>query len=45
MTESVLFMVAPWILFGVSLALLCVRLFRARRDPDRSPSARRGQDD
>jgi len=36
---------APWIIFGVSLAVLCIRLLRARRPAPRSPSARRRHDD
>jgi hypothetical protein len=31
MTEGFLIVVAPWIIFGVCLALLCIRLLRARR--------------
>jgi hypothetical protein len=34
MTESFLIVVAPWIIFGVCLALLCIRLLRARRHDD-----------
>ncbi|HEY3881547.1 MAG TPA: hypothetical protein VGM12_23395 [Trebonia sp.] len=41
MTGSDLIVVAPWIIFGVCLAWVCVRLVRARRDARRSPSARR----
>ncbi len=33
MTESFLIVVVPWIIFGVCLALLCLRLLR-RRDDD-----------
>jgi hypothetical protein len=29
MTTSVLIVAAPWIIFGVCLAVLCIRLFRA----------------
>jgi len=45
MTGSDLIVVAPWIVFGVSLAILCVGLLRARRSAHRPPSARRRQDD
>jgi hypothetical protein len=45
MTESVLLVIAPWIIFGVCLAVLCIRLLRARRTDERSPSARRRHDD
>jgi hypothetical protein len=31
MTESFLIVVAPWIIFGICLVVLCVRLLRARR--------------
>jgi type IV secretory pathway TrbD component len=30
MTDSFLLVVAPWIIFGVCLTLLCIRLLRAR---------------
>ena len=45
MTGSDLIVVAPWIVFGVCLAVLCVGLLRARRSAQRPPSARRRQDD
>jgi hypothetical protein len=45
MTGSDLIVVAPWIVFGVCLAVLCVGLLRARRSGRRRPSARRRQDD
>jgi hypothetical protein len=45
MTGSDLIVVAPWIVFGVCLAVLCVGLLRARRSAHRPPSARRRQDD
>jgi hypothetical protein len=44
MTGSDLIVVAPWIIFGVCLAVLCVSLLRARRSAHRPPSARRRQD-
>jgi hypothetical protein len=44
MTGSDLLVVGPWIIFGVYLAALCIRLFRARRAAARSPSARRTDD-
>jgi hypothetical protein len=44
MTGSDLIVVAPWIIFAVCLAVLCIRLLRARRSAQRPPSARRGQD-
>jgi hypothetical protein len=44
MTGSDLMVVAPWIIFAVCLAVLCIRLLCARRSAQRSPSARRGQD-
>jgi hypothetical protein len=46
MTDSFLIVVAPWIIFGVCLALLCIRLIRARRaEGERSPGPRRRNDD
>ena len=45
MTESFLIVVAPWIIFGVCLIVLCIRLLRARRPGDRSPGLRRRRDD
>ena len=45
MTASDLIVVAPWIIFAVCLAVLCARLFRARRSASRWPSARRRDDD
>jgi hypothetical protein len=45
MTESFLIVVAPWIIFGVCLAVLCVRLLCARRPGERSPELRRRDDD
>ena len=43
MTGSDLIVAAPWIIFGVCLAVLCIRLLRARRPAQRSSSARRGK--
>jgi hypothetical protein len=34
MTASVLIVAVPWIIFGVCLAVLCIRLRRARRGHD-----------
>jgi hypothetical protein len=45
MTASFLIVVAPWIIFGVCLALLCIRLLRARRPGKRSSALRRRDDD
>jgi hypothetical protein len=45
MTESFLIVVAPWIIFGVCLALLCIRLLRARRPGERSPRPPRRHDE
>jgi hypothetical protein len=45
MTVSFLIVAAPWIIFGVCLVLLCIRLLRARRPGDRSPGLRRRDDD
>jgi hypothetical protein len=45
MTESDLIVVAPWIVFGVCVAVLCIGLLRARRSAHRPPSGRRRQDD
>jgi len=45
MTGSDLIVVAPWIVFGICLAVLCIRLLRARRPAHRSPSAKRRHDD
>jgi hypothetical protein len=45
MTGSDLIVAAPWIIFGVGLAVLCIRLLRARRSAPRSPTARRRHDD
>jgi hypothetical protein len=44
MTDSFLLVVAPWIIFGVCLMVLCIRLLRARRPGDRSPGLRRRRD-
>jgi len=44
MTDSFLLVVAPWIIFGVCLTALCIRLLRARRAGERSPGRRRGVD-
>jgi hypothetical protein len=41
MTGSDLIVVAPWIIFAVWLVVLCIRLLRARRFAQRSPSSRR----
>ena len=41
MTGSDLIVLAPWIIFGVCLVVLCTSLFRARR----SPSAKRKHED
>jgi hypothetical protein len=45
MNGSDLIVLAPWIIFAVCLAVLCTRLFRARRPAPRPPSARRGHHD
>lgn len=45
MTRSDLIVVAPWIVFAICLAVLCVRLLRARRSAQRPPSAKRRHDD
>jgi len=45
MTRNDLIVVAPWIVFVVCLAVLCLRLLRARRSAQRPPSAKRRQDD
>jgi hypothetical protein len=45
MTDSFLLVVAPWIIFGVCLTVLCIRLLRARRAGERSPGPRRRHDD
>jgi hypothetical protein len=45
MTESFLIVMAPWIIFGVCLTVLCIRLLRARRPGERSPGLRRRRDD
>jgi hypothetical protein len=45
MTGSDLIVVAPWVIFGVCLAVLCVRLIRARRSAQRPPPARQDHDD
>jgi hypothetical protein len=45
MTESFLIVVAPGIIFGVCLTVLCFRLLRARRPGERSPGLRRRRDD
>jgi hypothetical protein len=45
MTGSDLIVVAPWIIFAICVAVLCARLFRARRSASRSRSARRRHDD
>jgi hypothetical protein len=45
MTDSFLLVVAPWIIFGVCLILLWIRLLCARRSGDRSPELRRRRDD
>lgn len=44
MTGSDLIVVAPWIVFVICLAALCIRLLRARRSAQRPPSAKRRQD-
>jgi hypothetical protein len=41
MTDSFLLVVAPWIIFGVCLTAVCIRLLRARRTGERSPGLRR----
>jgi hypothetical protein len=41
MTGSDLLVVGPWIIFGVCLAALCIRLLRTRRSGQRPPSAQR----
>lgn len=45
MTGSDLIVVAPWVIFGVCLAVLCIRLIRGRRSTQRPPSARQDHDD
>lgn len=45
MTGSDMIVVAPWVIFGACLAVLCVRLLRARRSAQRPPAARREHDD
>jgi hypothetical protein len=45
MIDSFLLVVAPWIIFGVCLILLWIRLLCARRTGDRSPGLRRRRDD
>jgi hypothetical protein len=45
MTDSFLLVVAPWIIFGVCLILLWIRLLCARRAGDRSAEPRRSRDD
>jgi len=45
MTGSDLIVVVPWIVFSVCLAVLCIRLIRARRPAHRSPCAKRRDDD
>jgi hypothetical protein len=45
MIDSFLLVVAPWIIFGVCLILLCIRLLRARRPGDRSSGLWRRRDD
>jgi hypothetical protein len=45
MTDSFLIVVAPWIIFGVCLTVLCIRLLRARRSGERSSGLRRRRDD
>ncbi|HEY7275843.1 MAG TPA: hypothetical protein VH594_07760 [Trebonia sp.] len=45
MTASDLLVVAPWIIFAICVAVVCARLFRARRSASRPPSARRRDDD
>jgi hypothetical protein len=32
--------VAPWLVFGVALVTVCILLFRSRRKPERSHTAR-----
>jgi hypothetical protein len=44
MNGSDLIVAAPWIVFAVCLAVLCICLLRARRSAKRPPSARREQD-
>ncbi|HEY5399626.1 MAG TPA: hypothetical protein VIL16_30000 [Trebonia sp.] len=45
MTDSFLIVVAPWIIFGVCLIVLCIRLLRGRRRGERSAGLRRRRDD
>ena len=45
MTDSFLIVVAPWIIFGVCLIVLCIRLLRARRRGERPSGLRRRRDD
>ena len=44
MTDSFLIVVAPWIIFGVCLLVLCIRLLRARRPGERWAGLRRRRD-
>jgi hypothetical protein len=45
MTGSDLIVLAPWVIFCVCLAVLCIRLLRARRSAQRPPAERRKHDD
>jgi hypothetical protein len=45
MTGSDLIVLAPWIIFGICLVVLCVRLLSARRSASRSAPGRRRDDD
>jgi hypothetical protein len=45
MAGSDLIVVAPWIIFMICLAVLCICLLRARRSAPRPPSAKRRDND
>jgi hypothetical protein len=45
MSASDLIVMAPWIIFGVCLLFLCLRLLNARRSAERSPPADQSRDD
>lgn len=44
MAGSDLIVAAPWIIFGICLLVLLLRLIRARRSAQRSPPANRPRD-
>ena len=45
MTGSDLIVAAPWIIFGICLLVILLRLIRARRSAQRSPPADQPRDD